>query len=225
MCGGDWQTAAPFAAAVEMIHTYSLIHDDLPCMDNDDFRRGRPTNHKVYGEAIAVLAGDGLLTHAFDTALKGSASLPASQVLAALQTLADAAGVYGMLGGQAIDVENDGHLSNLEALCDMYAMKTGALIKAAGRLGCLAAGAGEKRLRAAEVYTASVGLAFQIRDDLLDLEGDESIGKTTYPRCVGVEAAQQKIDELTETACRAASEFEDSSFLVWLAQKLAGRSI
>lgn len=223
--GADPSLAMPFACALEMIHCYSLVHDDLPCMDNDDFRRGLPTNHKVYGEDFAVLAGDGLLTHAFDTALKASSGLPAAQVLDGLRTLSEAAGVNGMLGGQAIDVENDGHLANLDALCHMYALKTGALIKAAGRLGCIAAGADEERVKAAELYTASVGLAFQIRDDLLDLEGDEAIGKTTYPRCVGVEEAQRKIDELTVTACRAAEHFDDPSFLVWLAKKLAGRNV
>lgn len=223
--GADPSLAMPFACALEMIHCYSLVHDDLPCMDNDDFRRGLPTNHKVYGEDFAVLAGDGLLTHAFDTALKASSDLPAAQVLDGLRTLSEAAGVNGMLGGQAIDVENDGHLANLDALCHMYALKTGALIKAAGRLGCIAAGADEERVKAAELYTASVGLAFQIRDDLLDLEGDEAIGKTTYPRCVGVEEAQRKIDELTVTACRAAEHFDDPSFLVWLAKKLAGRNV
>jgi len=225
VCGGDPTQALPFACALEMIHCYSLVHDDLPCMDNDDFRRGQPTNHKVYGEDFAVLAGDGLLTQAFETALNASRFLPAERVIAGVTTLAEAAGVHGMLGGQAIDVENDGCLKDLDALCHMYALKTGALIKAAGSLGCIAAGANAAQRQAAEVYTSCIGMAFQIRDDLLDLEGDESIGKTTYPHCVGIEASELKIDELTETACRAADSLGDSAFLIWLARKLAGRKV
>jgi len=225
ICGGDPVHALPFACALEMIHCYSLVHDDLPCMDNDDFRRGQPTNHRVYGEDFAVLAGDGLLTQAFDTALHAAQYMSADRVMSGVQTLAKAAGVHGMLGGQAVDVENDGQLENLDALCHMYALKTGALINAAGSLGCIAAGADAAQLEAATLYTSCIGLAFQIRDDLLDLEGDESIGKTTYPHCVGIEASERKIDELTETACRAADSLGDSDFLIWLARKLAGRKI
>lgn len=225
VCGSDPAKALPFACALEMIHCYSLVHDDLPCMDNDDFRRGQPTNHKVYGEDFAVLAGDGLLTQAFETALIASQFLSAECVMAGVQILTEAAGVHGMLGGQAIDVENDGCLKNLDDLCQMYALKTGALIKAAGSLGCVAAGADAAQRKAVEVYTSCIGLAFQIRDDLLDLEGDESIGKTTYPHCVGIEAAERKIDELTDAACRAADSLGDSAFLIWLARKLAGRKV
>ena len=224
VCGHDPQIAMPLACALEMVHCYSLIHDDLPCMDDDTMRRGKPTNHVVFGEDFAVLAGDGLLTHAFVTALGADALTPA-QTLAAARALADAAGLDGMLGGQAVDVENDGKLASFEALSEMYGMKTGALIRAAGRLGCIAADAGQAEREAAERYTAAVGLAFQIRDDLLDLEKDRAIGKTTYPAILGVEASEAKIDALTEEAVAAASVYPDPGFLISLARYLAGRSI
>ena len=223
VAGGRPEDAMPFACALEMIHCYSLIHDDLPCMDNDTMRRGKPTNHVVYGEDFAVLAGDGLLTHAFSTAL--SSALPPERTLAAVRTLADAAGVDGMLGGQSVDVQNDGRLASFDALAEMYAMKTGALLRAGARLGCIAAGAGEDALAAADRYATAVGLAFQIRDDLLDLEQDEAIGKTTYPALLGVPASRARIDELTNEAACAARFFADPDFLVWLAFYLAGRDV
>ncbi|MEA4822689.1 MAG: polyprenyl synthetase family protein [Clostridiaceae bacterium] len=223
VCGGTIDAALPFACALEMIHCYSLIHDDLPCMDNDTLRRGRPTNHVVYGEDFAVLAGDGLLTHAFVTAL--SSGLPSEHTLAAARALAAAAGIDGMLGGQAIDVQNDGKLSSFDELSEMYDLKTGALMRVAAKLGCIAAGAGESELAAADRYAASVGLAFQIRDDLLDLEQDEAIGKTTYPAILGESASCARIDELTREAIAAARSFADSDFLTWLALYLAGRDI
>ncbi len=224
VCGHDPQIAMPLACALEMVHCYSLIHDDLPCMDNDTMRRGKPTNHVVFGEDFAVLAGDGLLTHAFVTAL-GADALTSAQTLEATRALADAAGLDGMLGGQAVDVENDGKLASFEALSEMYGMKTGALIRAAGRLGCIAADADPSQRAAADRYTAAVGLAFQIRDDLLDLEKDRAIGKTTYPSICGVEASEAKIDALTEEAVAAASVYPDPEFLIALARYLAGRSI
>ncbi|MGI6335610.1 MAG: polyprenyl synthetase family protein [Eubacteriales bacterium] len=222
VCGGDTAAAMPFACALEMVHCYSLIHDDLPCMDDDAMRRGRPTNHVVYGEDFAVLSGDGLQTAAFETAL--TSTLPADTVLAAVRELAGAAGVYGMLGGQAVDIRTDGKLPNAEALLEMYAMKTGALIRAAGRLGCIAAGAME-RTCAADRYTQAVGLAFQIRDDLLDLDRDAEDARTTYPALMGIAATRVRIDELTRQAIAAAHEFRDADFLVWLAQYLAGREL
>ena len=223
VCGRDYSIAMPLACALEMIHCYSLIHDDLPCMDNDTMRRGKPTNHVVYGEDFAVLAGDGLLTHAFCTALSADALTP-EQTLAAGRELAAAAGLNGMLGGQAVDVENDGRLASFDALCEMYGMKTGALIRAAGRLGCIAAGAGPDEKLAADRYTSAVGLAFQIRDDLLDLEKDRQIGKTTYPVLCGEEKSENRIAELTEEAADAVSIFPDAGFLTSLARYLAGRN-
>ncbi len=223
VCGTDYNAAMPLACALEMIHCYSLIHDDLPCMDNDTMRRGKPTNHVVYGEDFAVLAGDGLLTHAFTVAASAD-GLSAAQTAEAVRTLAEAAGLDGMLGGQAIDVENDGKLASFDALVEMYALKTGALIRAAGQLGCIAAGAGPQQREAADRYTRAVGLAFQIRDDLLDLEKDRAIGKTTYPAVLGEDASRGKITELTAEAEAAASFFPDSDFLRSLARHLAGRS-
>ncbi len=222
--GGSREAAMPLACALEMIHCYSLIHDDLPCMDNDTLRRGRPTNHVVYGEDFAVLAGDGLLTQAFATALSAE-ELTAQQMLEACRVLAEAAGVDGMLGGQSIDVAHDGKLPSFEALCEMYGMKTGALIRASGRLGCIASGADETARAAADRYTKAVGMAFQIRDDLLDLKQDIEAGRTTYPAVVGEETARQRIESLTQDAEAAVSVFPDCGFLVDLAAYLAGREV
>jgi geranylgeranyl diphosphate synthase type II len=165
-CGGDEMAALPFACALEMVHTYSLIHDDLPCMDDDDFRRGRPTSHKVFGEAMAVLAGDALLTAAFETMLsKKNVSLAPARAAEAAACLAQAAGAYGMVGGQALDIGEEKELS-AEELRKMYALKTGALIRAAAEFGCIDAGADHKLRDAALVYAEKVGVAFLIRDDL-----------------------------------------------------------
>ena len=171
MCGTDWKKAAPFAAAVEMIHTYSLIHDDLPCMDNDDYRRGRLTNHKVFGEGMAVLAGDALLTDAFMVAAK--ARLPKPEDMAtAVGILAECAGSLGMVGGQVLDImSQERELSEQEVLA-IQSRKTGALISAACSLGVIAGGGTEAQFDAACQFAAGLGLAFQIEDDLLDLEGD-----------------------------------------------------
>jgi len=233
VCGGNIDDAMPFACALEMIHTYSLIHDDLPCMDNDDLRRGKPTNHKVFGEDIAVLAGDGLLNAAFETAL--NSDLAAEKVVKASQVLAKCSGMYGMLGGQTIDVKNNGIIPELDALKNMYAMKTGALLNASGQMGCIVGGASEKQLRAAYEFTSNIGLAFQIVDDLLDIEGDaallgkntgcdEIVGKTTYPRLVGIEKAKENVAVLTQNAKAALCEFDDTEFLSELADMLASRN-
>ncbi len=237
ICGGNINDALPFACALEMIHTYSLIHDDLPCMDNDDMRRGKPTNHKVYGEDIAVLAGDGLLNTAFETALGsyGTTSLTAEKVVEASRVLAKCSGRYGMLGGQTVDVKNNGIIPNIDDLKNMYSMKTGALLNAAGQIGCIVGGATDKQLNAAYNFTSSIGLAFQIVDDLLDIEGDaaiigkntgcdEIVGKTTYPRLVGIDQAKKDVAQLTVNAKSALSEFEDTAFLCELADMLADRN-
>ena len=211
LCGRDWKDAAPFAAAVEMIHTYSLIHDDLPCMDDDDLRRGKPSCHVAFGEAIALLAGDALQTLAFET-LARNTSLEPAQVLQAVRELAAAAGSRGMVGGQTVDIE--GTAQTVEQLTGMCMMKTGALIKCAVRLGCLSVGADEASMAQADIYADAIGLAFQIRDDILDVIGStEELGKpvgsdaeqqkATFATVLGTERAQSLAEKLTRTALDA----------------------
>lgn len=238
VCGGDIEKALPFAAALEMIHTYSLIHDDLPCMDNDDLRRGKPTNHKVFGEGLAVLAGDALLNRAFETILdpRNTQGLAADAVLRGANQLARAAGMDGMIGGQVIDLESEGKTITLERLMLLQQLKTGCLIRAAAVIGCLLAGKSDGRtLQAAEVYGDRLGLAFQIRDDLLDIEGDravlgKSIGKdaqsekSTFPALLGMERCRAVIEQLTAEAVDAVAIFQDHAFLTQLAQSLASRN-
>lgn len=232
VCGGNLAKAYPLAAAIEMIHTYSLIHDDLPAMDNDDYRRGRLTNHKVFGEGMAVLAGDALLTKAFEVA--ASADLPPERCLEAVRTLAEAAGSDGMIGGQVIDIENEHKEIDYDTVCKLHRLKTGALIREAARLGCIAAGADEKQRAAADAYAEAIGLAFQIVDDILDVTGDESelgkpvgsdaeSGKTTFVTLLGAFAARQKADELTKKAMLSAESMGDGDFLMELASALLNR--
>lgn len=235
MCGGDVRAALPFACAVEMIHTYSLIHDDLPCMDNDDLRRGRPTNHKVYGEATAMLAGDGLLTAAFEVMAAQKESLPAERIVEAISCLANAAGGNGMVGGQALDLAGEGHYLSEEDLREIHTLKTGALICAAAELGCIVAGAGQEQRSAVRTYAAKLGLAFQIRDDMLDVEGsteefgktvgsDKANGKNTFATLKGLEACRQSVRRLTEQAVKALEPFEKHTFLQELAYWLEYRT-
>ena len=233
LCGGKPEEALPFACAVEMVHTYSLIHDDLPCMDDDDLRRGRPTNHKVFGEAMALLAGDGLLTKAFETAL--SFSGPSEDALRAAWILAQCAGAQGMVGGQCIDLDSEGKTVDLDLLREMDLGKTVALISAACQMGCVAAGAGEDALENARRYAEGVGMAFQIRDDILDVLGDAaSLGKNVgmdaardkrnYVSLLGVEKAQRLVDSFTAQAEQALDAFPgDTGFLRELARSLATR--
>ena len=177
MCGADWKKAAPFAAAIEMIHTYSLIHDDLPAMDNDDFRRGRPTNHKVYGEAMAILAGDALLTDAFGVAALAELET-AKDVRDAMGILSECAGSRGMVGGQVLDIMSEERELTEQEVLDIQSRKTGCLIRAACALGAIAGGASEAQFDAACQFAAGLGLAFQIRDDMLDVIGtQEEMGK------------------------------------------------
>ena len=177
MCGGQWQQAAPFAAAVEMIHTYSLIHDDLPSMDNDDFRRGRPTNHKVYGEAMAILAGDALLTDAFMIASTAQLADPKDMAFA-IGMLAECAGSMGMVGGQVLDIGSEERELTEQEVIDIQTRKTGALINAACVLGAIAGGGTEEQIDAAAKFAAGLGMAFQVRDDMLDVIGtQEEMGK------------------------------------------------
>ena len=234
VCGGDVQAALPFACAVEMIHTYSLIHDDLPCMDDDDFRRGMPSCHKQYGEATALLAGDGLLTLAFSVLSK--ANLPAERKIEAVKVLADCAGHLGMIGGQTMDLAHEGQNITLEQLRRTDALKTGRLIRCACALGCIAAGADGEMCKAAQKYADSIGLAFQIVDDLLDITStaeelgkpvgsDEENEKSTYPALLGMEKSVQLVDELTAEAVDSLKIFGDNSrFLADYAVRLSKRN-
>ena len=230
MCGGTWQQASPFAAAVEMIHTYSLIHDDLPCMDNDDFRRGIPTNHRVYGEAMATLAGDALLTDAF--AVASMARLPAEHILEAIRVLSECAGSLGMVGGQVLDIQSENRKLTEQEVLDIQSRKTGALVRAACAMGAIAGGASEKQFEAACQFAACFGLAFQIRDDMLDVIGtaDElgkNVGtdmvKNTFVRLYGLDRCAELVDLYSQKAMEALDAFDDASFLRQLVKKMIGR--
>jgi len=231
MCGADWKNAAPFAAAIEMIHTYSLIHDDLPCMDNDDFRRGRPTNHKVFGEGIAVLAGDALLTDAFMVA--STARLPKQEDMAtAIVLMAECAGSLGMVGGQVLDIMSEERELTEEEVIAIQSRKTGKLISVACALGALAGGASEEQFDAACRFAAALGLAFQLRDDMLDVIGtQEEMGKgvgtdskkNTFVRLYGLEKCEELVQKYTQYAIDALSVFEDNTYMIDLARSLTDR--
>nr|WP_232363724.1 farnesyl diphosphate synthase [Desulfogranum japonicum] len=213
------QTALPIACALECIHTYSLIHDDLPAMDNDDLRRGKPTNHVVYGEAQAILAGDGLLTFAFDLLSRNdTVAIPPVAQMQIIQVIAKAAGSMGMVGGQALDISNEGKNIPYEALQTMHKSKTGALITASVRSGALVAGATPAQIEALATYGDNIGLAFQIADDLLDIEStteelgkpvgsDLSAHKVTYPSLFGLERSRAMAQEAVEAALAALAPF------------------
>jgi geranylgeranyl diphosphate synthase type II len=220
--GGKGERILPFACALEMIHTYSLIHDDLPAIDNDDYRRGKPTCHKVFGEAIAILAGDGLLTEAFrlmtDQLAQRRRSKDDRVIVEAVNEVARAAGVLGMVGGQVVDVESEGKAVDLPTIQYIHAHKTGAMILASVRLGAKLGGAKAKTLDALTRYGESLGLAFQIVDDVLNVEGnaallgkktgsDLSRGKATYPSVLGVEESKKKGRELVEASVNALKPF------------------
>ncbi len=231
----------PFMAAIEMIHTYSLIHDDLPAMDDDDYRRGRKTNHVVYGEAMAILAGDGLLNFAYETAIKAFAlcrdDTDRLRVSKALEILAGKAGVYGMVGGQCVDVEAEkkGLTISAEQMAFIDENKTAALIEASLMIGMVLAGASDEILQEAERCGSNIGIAFQIRDDILDIEGDESVlgkpvgsdeknEKVTYVSYYGLEKAKEKVEELSEEAERILQKIAgEDSFLIPLTNWLIDR--
>lgn len=219
---GDEKAALPLAAAVELVHTYSLIHDDLPCMDNDDMRRGKPTNHKVYGEATALLAGDALLTLAFSV-ICSSTELGSESKVKAVKLLADFAGANGMIGGQQIDLIGEMRKLTKDEHRQMNLLKTGALIKCAALFGCIAAGADEDGFKAAEIYAENVGIAFQVTDDILDM-GEED-GKTTYLSFMSKDEAVAYAEELTEKAVVAIKDIKGSETLVGLARFLAARDV
>lgn len=233
MCGGNLQQALPFAAAVEMVHTYSLIHDDLPAMDDDQLRRGRPTNHVVYGEATAILAGDGLLTAAFGQL--AAAELPAQQIVEAVRCLSEAAGPEGMVGGQALDMAGEGRAMTRSELEQLQSLKTGALIAAAAQLGCIAAGGSQEQLGQVKRYAQALGRAFQVRDDMLDVtSSDAELGKpvgsdrvnekNTFVTALGLAGCQQLMEQLTQEAVDALDGFEDAGFLSWLAWEMSVRN-
>ena len=233
LCGGTPEEALDFACAVEMIHTYSLIHDDLPAMDDDDLRRGRPTNHKVYGEATAILAGDGLLTAAFS--LLAGADLPPERVVEAVACLAEAAGPEGMVGGQALDMAGEGRGLTTSELRQLQSLKTGALIAAAAELGCIAAGGTRDQRERLRRYAQALGQAFQIRDDMLDeistqdelgkpVGSDRSKEKSTFVTALGLEGCAAEVERLTWEAVSALEGFDRPEFHIWLARELAARS-
>ena len=231
--GGDVQKALPVACAVEMLHTYSLIHDDLPCMDNDDLRRGKPTNHVVYGECTAVLAGDALQAEAFGTILRSE--LPAEVRANCAEILADAVGSDGMCAGQFLDMKGENMVLSEDELNEINSRKTGALLIAACRMGVAAAGGSDEQLEAAALFGAAIGAAFQIRDDILDvISTDEALGKpvgsdakenkNTYMALYGEERCMKMIRRLTESAKSALSvAFTDTDFLCCLADSMVTR--
>jgi geranylgeranyl diphosphate synthase, type II len=219
--GGKVEAAIPAACAMEMIHTYSLIHDDLPAMDDDDFRRGNPTNHKVYGEATAILAGDALLTEAFILLSRADHGADPAARLKVIHEIACASGSRGMVGGQVVDMESEGnHEIDVATLSYIHTHKTGALIRASVRAGAILGGATEEGLDALTRYGDAVGLAFQIADDILDVEGttaelgkdagsDEARGKATYPALMGLEASKARAQELVQMALDALEQFDE----------------
>ena len=232
MCGGDWQKAAPFAAAIEMVHTYSLIHDDLPCMDNDDYRRGRLTNHKVYGEANAILAGDALLTAAF--AYLAKAPFNAETRIRAVEVLSECAGELGMVGGQVLDMMSEQRQCSEQEVIDIQSRKTGALIKAACQLGVLAGQGSAQQFGAASDFAEHLGLAFQIRDDMLDVIGNaEELGKAvgvdtvknTFVQLYGIEKCDALVHEHTNLAKKALTSFDNVEFMLALSDELVGRTM
>lgn len=229
-CGGKESDADCAALALEMVHTYSLIHDDLPAMDNDEYRRGKLTNHKVYGEAMAILAGDGLLTDAFMTL--AAAPLPPERVVRCVRVLAQNAGPRGMVGGQVLDMLSEERELTEREVLEIQSRKTGCLIKAACVLGTICGGGNAEQLAAAERYADDVGLAFQVRDDVLDRIGDAGKlgkavgvddGKNTFVRLWGLERCERLIAEKTASACDALSAFDDPALLRELAEALAKR--
>ena len=232
LCCGDWKKAVPFACAIEMIQTYSLIHDDLPAMDNDDLRRGKPTNHKVYGEGMAILAGDALLTDAFMMAASQPLENPEMLGLA-IDVLGHNAGSLGMVGGQVLDINSEERVLTEQEVLDIQTRKTVALINAACVLGVIAGGGDEDKIEAAAEFAAGLGLAFQIRDDMLDVIGTaEEMGKgvgtdtakNTFVRLYGLEKCEELVQKYTNVAINALSVFEDTEYLIELAKGLTGRT-
>ena len=225
--GGDSKIIEPFMAAIEMIHTYSLVHDDLPAMDNDDYRRGRKTTHVVYGEAMGILAGDALLNFAFETAAKAFTLFPEKsfEIGQAMQVLAGKAGIYGMIGGQVVDVESAGNAVSKEVLDFIYELKTSALIESSMLIGAILAGAGEEELQNIEIIAKNVGIAFQIQDDILDVTStkevlgkpilsDKKNEKTTYVTLVGLEKAKEYVESISMEAIDLLHQFKTENLFL-----------
>ena len=229
--GADWRTALPYACALELVHNSSLIHDDLPCMDDDDLRRGKPTNHKVYGETLAILAGDALQPEAFRL-IAQAPGLSAESRIAAAEVLAKAAGADGMVGGQVLDTLC--HVADEAGLTQLNRLKTCAMISAAAELGCIASEMPATMRAQALVYADAIGRGFQIRDDMLDVEGDQAVfgkpigsdvqeGKVTFVDVIGMDACRQEVAACTETAKAAVAGWPDHGFLWELADRMVGR--
>lgn len=231
----DLKEALPFACAMEMIHTYSLIHDDLPAMDNDDYRRGKLSNHKKYGQATAILAGDGLLNKAFETGLEASINSKSMNAVKALKIIADSSGTEGMIGGQVVDMEGDEIINSIEDLKYMYSLKTGAILKSSVIAGAQLAGADEEEMRQLGSYAEKIGIGFQIEDDILDVTGTpEKLGKAvgsdaankkiTYLTFKSIEEARQDVEKFTQEAIESLSMFGGrAEYLVELAKFLTNR--
>lgn len=234
--GGTEKVAEPFMAGMEMIHTHSLIHDDLPALDNDDYRRGRLTTHKVYGEAMGVLSGVALLNYAYETMLEAfSLTKDQDRVICALKVMAEKTGIHGMLGGQSVDVENDGKPLEKEMLDYIYRNKTSALIEASMMTGAILAGADEQQVAVVEEAAGNIGLAFQIQDDILDVtstdeelgkpvHSDEKNNKVTYVTLFGIEEASRQVELLSEKAIKLLKSLnKNNEFLYLLIEKLINR--
>ena len=230
--GIDWHLALPYACALELVHNYSLIHDDLPCMDNDDLRRGKPTNHKVYGETLAVLAGDAMQPEAFRLILQARGLSADNRIEAAL-ILAKACGAEGMVAGQVLDTLC--HVDSEEGLTTLNRLKTGVMISAAAELGCVASKMPMYWRQQAVQYAEQIGLAFQIRDDMLDVMGDENVfgkpigsdkdeGKITYVDLKGLEGCAEEVEKCTAAAKEAIRDIPDHDFLWELADRMVGRN-
>ena len=235
ICGGDMEEVMPFACAMEMIHTYSLIHDDLPAMDNDDLRRGMPTSHIKFGEANAILAGDALLNRAFETASSYSGK-NIGRALKAINMLSLSSGSEGMIGGQIIDLQSEGKQITIDELRNLHILKTGAIIRSACTIGALMGGADDEHIRAADEFAVNLGTAFQIRDDILDVIGneeelgkpigsDEEQNKNTYVSILGIEKSEKLVEEYSEKAEKALEIFGDKAdFLKQLTDYLINRT-
>lgn len=237
MFGGQGTIIEPFMAAIEMIHTYSLVHDDLPAMDNDEYRRGRKTTHVVYGEAMGILAGDALLNYAFETAAKAFTMFPEKslQIGKALQILAGKAGIYGMIGGQVVDVNSEGEAISKEVLDFIHELKTSALIESSMMIGATLAGASEEEIKDIENIAKNVGIAFQIQDDILDVTSslevlgkpvlsDEKNEKTTYVTLVGLDRAKEYVETISNEAIELLCNFDvKNPFLEDLLRELIHR--
>ncbi len=237
MFGGEGEIIEPFMAAIEMIHTYSLVHDDLPAMDNDDYRRGRKTTHVVYGEAMGILTGDALLNYAFETAAKTFTMFPerSLEIGRALQILAGKAGIFGMIGGQVVDVESEGKIIEKDVLDFIHELKTSALIESSMMIGAVLAGASDEAVNDVEKIAKNVGLAFQIQDDILDVTSttevlgkpvlsDEKNEKTTYVTLVGLEKAKELVEAISMEAIQLLHGFEAKDmFLEELLKSLINR--